>query len=269
MKIFAYCIVSHERPEYLEQHLASVCSALSSYDSLVTIYIFDNSTEPNASLVRSLALRYKTLLIQNPGASSFENFNIIADIEVHHFCMIAHDDDICYFYDPSSLFSQLGNSLDNFITFIAPTLYIDDQKKKVCLSNQLLLLPVCRSLYPWRMPAFPSWIYPMNDSFLDLFKKFFVTRPAGKYSDVVFLDKFCSTVAENNPSRIVSALGVVYIYRRHSQQDSSSLALSSYLQMLFLVKGVYRAAPLLLPLDIIKKLIGACARCKFRPSARS
>jgi len=255
MKLLAYCIVSHDRPGMLLSHLASISSCLLADQGQVSLYIFDNSTGVHSACVRDIAANYGALLLQEEGCSATSNFLKISSIERHHFCMLAHDDDSCYISDLSSFLSGLLSASFNKDVLAAKSVYIDDDRLHVSINRHVPLLPLYKSVYPWRIPAFPAWIFPMDDLFLQCFEQILLCRPAGKYSDVSFIDSYLSLKMLSTSFSVSIAPGITYLYRCHADQDSRTFDLYEYFNMLCSIKGLLIRRGVLVILDLAKKVV--------------
>lgn len=259
MKTLAYCIVSHNRPHMLEMHLSAICSTLhASVNDKVSVYIFDNSTGEICGSIQALASRFSVKLMQTEGSSLASNFGKVLQIERHRFCMITHDDDACFIFNLSELLSALEASDSSKAIYASQSLYIDDSTLRIRRNSDIPLLPFHRSIYPWKIPAFPAWIYPMSSSFRDNFDNYLLSFPVGKYSDVLFLDKFLSQSMLSTGFSIAHAPGILYLYRMHSAQDSASFRLIEYLNMLVRIDGLFRSYWLFFLADVLKKILYTC-----------
>lgn len=271
--LLAYCIVSHDRPGFLRLHLQSISSFLAETSNSVSLYVFDNSSTDNALLIRALCLEYGADLIQKVGATVNDNFLSLLSIDIHSFCIIAHDDDICFVHDSSSLLNQLHASLTERPIFYAKTLYINDSRYRMSFPIYAFRLPLKFSVYPWRIPAFPSFIYPMTDIFLLNYKLFASLSLAGKYSDVIFIDRITRETSLGNSLSIKPANGISYIYRVHSSQDTARFDFFNYVKMLFNIKGLWNGPLLLLVvIDIMRKFLKTVtikAFCKYLMKSRA
>lgn len=254
MKLFAYCIASHCRPDYIRMHLDSI-SPLFKFKEDVSIFVLDNSTPDFASQIGSICNQYQVHMRQKIGASQAENFNQLLKLPKHDFCMLAHDDDIVYINHVENLLDDLRFSRKSKPMLYPQTIYADDNNFSIRFFLKDVKLPVSESIYPWSLPAFPSWIYPMTDTFLAQFSDSFNHKRAGKYSDVLLIDSL------TNPAGSISfstakAAGMVYVYRRHVSQDSASIDLCNYIKLLFSIQGLTSSLKLILViLDISKKII--------------
>jgi len=265
MKLFAYCIVSHNRPLMLKAHLSAISSVIrSSGTDQVSIFVFDNSTGDNSSLIRSI-VRPHTQLLQTEGASVSTNFGKILQIPKHHYCIIAHDDDSCYIHDLPGLLDFL-RSIPFGTTLAARSLHIDDSYYRSSINRNIPLIPFHLSIYPWRLPAFPAWIYPMNKLFYFCINEYLLTFPAGKYSDVIFVHRLLTSLFVEFRTTPVLAPGMTYLYRIHSDQDTSFFMLRPYLMMLNSIDGLRRHHFLAYVLDLTKKILYTCFYKSLRRS---
>ena len=95
----------------------------------------------------------------------------------------------------------------------------------------------------------------MNDTFKYCFRKYFLSFPVGKYSDVLFLDRFINSSLKSYQTTPILASGITYLYRQHSEQDSSSFRLRSYLMMLNSITNLRRHYFIPYFIDITKKIL--------------
>ena len=222
----------------LEAHLSAICPVMKTAPNQFSLFIFDNSTGSNAVSVRTLASVFGVRLLQAEGASLSSNFRKINEIEPHHYCMLPHDDDISYISDLHALLLELVSSISLNIVFAAESIYINDSKRRCIVNRHIPLLPLFRSIFPWRLPAFPAWIYPMDDIFLQHLDRFLLSFPAGKYSDIIFLDRYLSARLLESGGSVHLAPGIKYLYRYHSSQDSAAFEFCTYAYMLLQIKGL-------------------------------
>lgn len=220
MKLIAVCVISHERPKFLELQMKSI-ALLRNHDDCVTTYLFDNSVQ-FAQNIADLAKNYQVGLLASPGASQVENFRKFFEIEPHSYYMLLHDDDIAILSDVPSFLSLLRQG-DAFPTlFYVPSITINDQRFKVVASHTSLIKPppLGNSIVPWVVPAFSSWIYPHSSELFHSFQSYLIDRPLGKFSDVLFVDRLIASLSSRNAFRIVNNPYMLNVLRWHSGQDS-------------------------------------------------
>ena len=146
MKLFAYCIASHCRPNYLRMHLDSI-NPLFKFSEDVSIFVLDNSTPVFASQIESICKQYQVYLRQKIGSSQAENFNQLLELPKHDFCMLAHDDDIVYFNNVENLLDDLRFSCKSKTMLYPQTIYVDDNDFSI-LMFQTKLFSRCTSPLP-------------------------------------------------------------------------------------------------------------------------
>lgn len=264
MKTLAICIISHERPHYLRSALASL-SNLHAYKDRLSIFVFDNSINYQRR-VQELCLEFEAALQQSPGASQQQNFAKVSSLPKHKYCMLLHDDDFLHIKDAELFLADLESFAGKVICYL-PTLYLcSDLSMPVKMYNKIFNPPISDCVAPWDAPAFPSWIYRVDEVFLNLLTEIIQASPAGKYSDVIFIDRLLSCMVRTEPSfKVVKIDHALYIYRFHVEQDSSDFDVRSYAKMLFLLNRAH-GYRLSLPyaLDYFKRIIGRYIRMAIR-----
>ena len=222
IKLLAVCVISHERPEFLQLQMQSLLP-LTDHRDLVTTYIFDNSVI-SSRVVAELSQRYRVCLLSTPGSSQAENFRKLLEIEPHSYYMLLHDDDITILYDVFSFLSELRRSQSSLSLFYVPSITIKDDLLKVFASHTRLIRkpPLGNSIVPWVVPAFSSWIYPHTPELFDSFQNHFIARPLGKFSDVLFIDRLIQSLSSRDDFKILKNRYALNVLRWHPGQDSWS-----------------------------------------------
>lgn len=220
MKLLAICVVSHERPGFLESQMRSL-SNLSKYSDDVTLYLFDNSLRESEA-VGLLAMKYHAIPLMTPGATQADNFRKIRDIEPHSYYMLVHDDDITVVLEGSSFLSRLRQNKGKRVLHYVPAITVNDTSLSVNPSCAKLIKepPLGNSISPWVVPAFSSWIYPHSSQFFHCFQSFFIHIPLGKYSDVLFIDRLVRCLYRFDDFAFDRISDLCLVLRAHSGRDS-------------------------------------------------
>jgi len=234
MTTLAICILSHERPDKLNQLLSLLTSTIHQ-SRRVSIYIFDNSILC-ANAIKSLSLEYGIPLVAKPGESQASNYASVLSIKPHTYVMIMHDDDCLYVSDLSLLLDDLSSLHHDEQAAYVPALVFDNSyhfSKHTVASD---LYPIENNLQPFKLPVFPSWIFRMDFHFTSLFRSYFLDRPAGKYSDIVFIHHLVLKSRKlYSPKKIA---GCIYLYREHESNDSKTSNLKDHFAMYYCI-GVH------------------------------
>jgi hypothetical protein len=241
-KLLAYCVVSHERPDYLEVHLSTL-KLLRDYSDQISFFIFDNSLGRNACLIKHLSRKFGIKLLSRPGCTQADNYSSIKLIPPHHYIILAHDDDCLFVNDPCLFLNTLHASLSNPCLSCLNTIWVNDglmqvHNPKICVTS-----PFANSLYPWSLPAFPAWIYPFTTVVTDLICNTLQCMPAGKYSDIILVSRILDLFSTDQTPFISPVSGLSYIYRVHESQDSNSIDFPQYINMLHLLRYFSYAPP--------------------------
>ena len=223
-------IISHERPK----HLTSLISSLSNItnfalDGNFSIFCSDNSVK-NIDRIADICKFYSIPCRQNPGVTQCENFQFALEFtrDFTYFMMV-HDDDLV-FIDSVQL---LLKSLKDEKIYFADCWNIQDSPSFVLRRHLTSLhevnLPWISLLFPYKLPFFPSIIYPARaaDIIGDINSNRNLRLLYGKYSDAYLLMKlslffdFDSFPQQN----------IKYFYRIHPSQDSAKIQICSRLNL--------------------------------------
>lgn len=220
MKLLAICVVSHERPEFLESQMRSLsCFARHRVD--VTTYIFDNSLGASEEVVE-IAREYQAILLASPGASQEQNFGKISTIDPHSYYMLLHDDDITVVFDSNMLLARLRENMGEPVLHYFSAISINDKDSRVVASfvKPIKPPPLGNSIITSSFPAFPAWVYPNCIQFFDCFQAYAIGKPMGKYSDVLFIDRLVRSLSALDGFAFDRLSAVLCVLRTHSGQDS-------------------------------------------------
>ena len=219
--LLAIIVITHERPEALNQCLISL-EQIKTNDrqNLIKIICIDNSVIHNISN-RTLFDHFNFQYFQQPGATQIEN--TIKGLEMarkYPFYAIIHDDDII---------TQINTDLSEISRLKYDALYFFDSyiynsnvmkiKKHEVNYEEISPNRHLTNFFPHGMPLYPSYIYP--NKAIDLHQQFLVNkcnnRRFRKYIDSAFI-----VALINNFNLNVRPLSCInYIYVIHSGQDSS------------------------------------------------
>ena len=220
-------LISHERPSHLACLLHHLCHVR--HLEHISLAIVDNSVVSADSISR-LAGKYALPNISSPGISQRQNFLAALDYaqrsDATHF-MLVHDDDLLL---PGSL-SQLSVELQSSRLHYLSSVVVDDRTFDTDLlpSTQIFLSTLLDSAVPWRLPSFPSWIYPVAEHVFHALRSGILLHPLGKYTDFYLVHQVCMT-CKCDPSPI-SPNTLLYVTRLHGGNDSQTISLPDYLRL--------------------------------------
>ena len=215
MHILCFAVISHERPQLLAHMLDSLRNTVIS--SQIQVIVCDNSVH-SADDIASLCSCYDFVeLICSPGCSQADNYlQALANCSAQ-FISFLHDDDFLYLNKKMLLhtISKLQSSENNQLFY--PNNFSFSPSSPYFLSSFKSSLPRPLSLgaFPFSLPVFPCWVYPVIPELPSLIHQNVVLRPFGKYSDISLIEDILDLLDYK-----VSALPYYYFHVQHSGSDS-------------------------------------------------
>lgn len=217
MKLLDIIILSHERPDYLEELLESL-KPLSKFKDTIDIKVVDNSLHAKQKIqfIVNKAGAVVTVFKQEPGVSQKGNYMNALDIARAEYLMLIHDDDVVMVNCANKLIDSLRRFKGDLGYLKSINMPRDQggRSTSFCDDSYICQDAIYLRLWPHKLPAFPAWIY-RNSKSLNIFSAMLGSEMYGKYSDIPIIYALAAKA-----KRIELMPGMVYCCRNHQGQDS-------------------------------------------------
>ena len=199
----------------------------------ISVNLCDNSKDSLPQINQLISKYAFNNTYLKPGGSKLDNINsALNNINTQYFCVF-HDDDLVHFsdFDAVSLVTALSSTSSSDCLYLLSSMGISEDLRFNSKPNMPITKPYSFKAIPYRLPFYPSWIYPNTLTIVNEFKNA-VTRKGkykktGKYSDVILLE----TLLEYCNYNYIQCPGI-YFHIHHIDNDGASIALSSKINLL-------------------------------------
>lgn len=233
MNLISIAVISHERPEMLKKMLASLDNI--STEDKFEIYVCDNSVL-NKDIIKGICDKFSSIgFYSEPGCSQRQNFINALKISNSKFISFAHDDDYFKFTsdDINLIKLKLNRSKQDKIFYFRSISFSFNKPYFLYKFKGKISKPYSLASFPFRLPVFPSIVYPNSEKFRELFNSYLENNfDCGKYSDIPFVESVLELYKYKS-----SILEGFYVHIVHSSNDSST---TDYLSRFKLIMHTFK-----------------------------
>ncbi len=218
MYLLSIAVISHERPEMLGKMLSSLDEI--SRQDMFEVYVCDNSVLKK-DLIKDVCDSYAAIgYFSDPGCSQRQNFINALKFSNSKFISFSHDDDYFNFKseDINLIKETLNKSKQDKIFYFSSISFSFNKPYFLYKFKGRISKPYSLGSFPFKLPVFPSIVYPKTKKFIELFNSYHQNNfDCGKYSDIPFVE----SVLEMYKYRC-STLAGFYVHIVHPLNDSST-----------------------------------------------